>query len=218
MAGRLRAVAVPSALLAASAGHAVRGTSPPTVDARAIELFIERVAALYRASRATGREHGFLAYAPQADGAYLTEPDAVGTEDAITWHWSEPDATVAFSFHTHPGPGALCVPSGIDTLGALIRGDHVLYLLTMDGRLSGWRFRRPAAHALAVDDAITSLEQAKRFGRPFVRFLYDAFDAMRPQLVEPVYAARLRLTDDDGCRLESAKPGHGFFTALEWAQ
>lgn len=215
MAGRLvaRTVVSPS-LLPAAQGHAIRGSAPPSVAPASIEPLLPRVAALYRASRATGREHGFLAYLA-GDGRHVTEPDAVGTEDAITWHWSEPSATVAFSFHTHPGANALCVPSGIDSIGALIRGDHVVYILTMDGRLSGWRFRSPAAHARAVDDAMSALEEARAFGRPFVQFLYDAFDAMRPKLVEPVYAARLTLTDDDGCRVEAAQPNRSFFSAVE---
>lgn len=214
MAARLRTVLAP-ALLSSGQGHAIRGTAPPAIRPDAIEPFLDRVAMLYRASLTRRVEHGFLAYATDALGGLVTEPDAVGTEDSISWHWSEPAATVAFSFHTHPGADALCVPSGIDALGALIRGDHVVYVLTMDGRLSGWRFRKPAAHAKAVDDAVSALEEAKRFGRPFVRFLYDAFDALRPQLMEPIYAARLRLSDDDGCRLEAAKPDASFFSRVE---
>lgn len=203
-------------LLALDAGHAVRGRAAPAVPVDAIEPYLDRVATLYRRSLDARREHGFLAYAPAAPGAGLvTEPDAAGTADAIRWHWRHPDATVAFSFHTHPSSDAGCVPSGIDALGALIRGDHVVYVLTMDGRLSGWRFRKEAKHPKAVDDAMRALDQAKAFGEPFVAFLYDAFDALRPRLLEPVYAARVKLTDDDGARLTRCEPARPFFAAWE---
>ncbi|GEM_PF-3870616 len=202
-------------LLPATEGHALRGRSQPRVQADAIEACLDRVAPLYRASLATRREHGFLAYAPRAAEGYVLEKDAVGTRDAIAWHWAHPDATVAFSFHTHPSPRAAVAPSGIDAVGALIRGDHLVYVLTMDGRLAGWRFRDDTPHARAVEDAVRALDDAKRFEGRYVRFLYDAFDALRPRVMEPVYAARLTLTRDDGMRLERAQPGRPFLTPWE---
>lgn len=200
-------------LLSADDGHALRGARPPSIPVDAIMPYAERVASLYRASRKTGKEHGFLAYA--TPGGLITEGDAVGTEDAITWHWEEPEATVAFSFHTHPGAQALCVPSGIDIVGAMIRGDHVVYVLTMDGRLSGWRFKQPAVHAKAVQQAIDALDAARKFERPFVGFLYDAFDAMRASVLEPVFAARMTTWVDE-VRVEKATPNRAFFYANEW--
>lgn len=195
-------------LLPSEEGHAARGRAPPRLAPDAILPFTPRVLRALEASRATGREHGFLAYAPRdASAPLLAEEDTVGGPHEISWHWSRPHATVAFSFHTHPGARGLCVPSGMDAVGALIRGDHLVYVLTMDGRLSGWRWREPREAPLAVDEAMHVLSRARAFKRPFVQFLYDAFDAMRHDLLEPVYAARL---EEDG-RLARAAPDRGFF-------
>lgn len=214
-----RAVAQSSPLLSAAVGHVTRAHASLLTPVDAIEAFPERVAAALRASRAHGREVGFLAYAPGDPAAPLVaEDDAEGGPEAIRWHWREPDAAVAFSFHTHPGPRAMCVPSGIDMVGALVRGDHVSYVLTMDGRLSGWRFRQRAGDAWAVEDAMTTLDKAQGLKRGFIDFLYDAFDAMRPQMMEPVYAARVALHDDPrvpGLRVAREEPGRGFFSATE---
>ena len=215
MARRLAAaMEATSDLLPADAGHALRGRATPAVRPDAIEAAAERVAPLFRASLATGREHGFLAYADRA-GALVLEEDAVGTRDAIAWHWRHPDATVAYSFHTHPSPEAALVPSGIDAVGALIRGDHLVYILTMDGRLAGWRFRDDAHHARAVEATVRALDEARKFDSRYVRFLYDAFDALRPRLMEPVYAARLTLEADEGMRVTRASPTRPFLTAWE---
>ncbi|HWH08073.1 MAG TPA: hypothetical protein VNX21_02670, partial [Candidatus Thermoplasmatota archaeon] len=151
-------------------------------------------------------------------GPLVAEDDAEGGAEDIRWHWREPHAAVAFSFHTHPGPRAMCVPSGIDMVGALVRGDHVAYVLTMDGRLSGWRFRDREGMAWAVEDAMSALDKAQGLRRGFIKFLYDAFDALRPQAMEPVYAARVALPDDPRvaeARLVREAPEGGFFTALE---
>ena len=204
-----------SSLLPAEEGHLLRGRRLPTVAPDAIEACLERVAPLYRASLATRREHGFLAYAPGHGEGYVLEADAVGTHNAISWHWEHPHATVAFSFHTHPSPEGALVPSGIDAVGALIRGDHLLYILTMDGRLAGWRFRAGHPHARAVERATRTLDDAKRFDHAYVRFLYDAFEALQPRLMEPVYAARLVLEGEDGLRVERAEPTRPFLTAWE---
>ncbi|MEA3202202.1 MAG: hypothetical protein QOE90_3630 [Thermoplasmata archaeon] len=213
----LAAVESPSQLLPADAGHALRGRATPSVRPDAIEAALERVAPLFRASLATGREHGFLAYADRT-GAHTLEDDAVGTRESIAWHWRHPDATVAYSFHTHPSAEAAIVPSGIDVVGALIRGDHLVYILTMDGRLCGWRFRDDSRHARAVEAAVRHLDDARQFDGHYVKFLYDAFDALRPRIMEPVYAARLSLTDDQGMRCSPAKPGRPFLSAWEAAR
>lgn len=212
------ALEAPTGLMPASQGHAVRGKAAPAIAPDAIEASLDRVAALYRASLANGREHGFLAYAPRAGAAYTLEEDAVGTADGIAWHWRHPDATVAYSFHTHPSPQAAIVPSGIDAVGALIRGDHVVYILTLDGRLAGWRFRADTHHVRAVEAAIRTLDDARKFEGRYVQFLYDAFDALRPKVFEPVYAARLKLTSDDGLRVERCAPTRPFLTAWEATQ
>lgn len=204
-----------SGLLPAPHGHAHRGTSRPAIPEHAIEPFAEMVAQALRDSRANGCEHGFLAYAQEEPGAPLfAEPMSMGAESEIRWAWSHPHATVAFSFHTHPSSDALCAPSGIDAVGALIRGDHVIYVLTMDGRLSGWRFKEGKPHARAVDDAMLALDQARKLDTGFVQFLYDAFEALRPQVLKPVYAARLTL-EGDGCRFDPAAIDAGFFSRAE---
>lgn len=213
--GRRLVVAQEGHLLPVSEGHALRGNAVPDVAPHAIETCLDRVAALYRASLETRREHGFLAYAPRQGAGFVLEADAVGSHDAIAWHWAHPGATVAFSFHTHPSPEAAVVPSGIDAVGALIRGDHILYVLTLDGRLVGWRFRMDTAHARAVEDAVRALDDAKRFDARYVRFLYDAFDALRPKVLEPVYAARLVLRPDEGVHVEPAKADRPFLSAWE---
>ena len=196
-----------SGLLPAKAGHVARGSAPPVVPDGAIEAYPERVVGAFERTRATGREHGFLAYAPDAPGLpFVAEPDAVGGRRVIRWRWEHPEATVAFSFHTHPSPDALCSPSGIDALGALVRGEHVVYVLTMDGRLSGWRFREPAGRPRVVLDAIDALDEAGRFGSSYVDFLYDAFDALRDDLMAPAYAARVV----DG-RIVPTRPTRAFF-------
>lgn len=198
-------------LLPAYLGHVARGRAPPPIPADAIEPFLHRVAPLYRRSRKTRREHGFLAYAPRVSGAALvSEDDAEGTREEITWHWEHRHATVAFTFHTHPGRDALCRPSGMDALGALVRGDHVLYVMTMDGRLSGWKFRDPRGHPAAVDAAMRGLEDAGRFGRGVVGFLYDAFESMILDLMEPAYAARVTL-DGDAWTHERCRTDASFF-------
>lgn len=197
----------------------MRGTAAPRVPGHAIEDFLPAVADALRASRASRCEHGFLVYAPSEAGAPLVaEESSVGGREEIRWRWSEPDATVAFSFHTHPGADSLCIPSGVDLVGALVRGDHVVYVLTTDGRLSGWRFRASSEHPRAVIDAMHALDDARRFGTPFLRFLYDAFEALRPKLVEPAYAARLRVDDAGGHHLAREEPGRAFFSASERAR
>lgn len=180
-------------LLPASEGHATTGTRAPSVPTDAIKAFADRVAAALDASRATGRENGFLAYAAADPGAapYVTEDDAEGDAETIAWHWRHPEATVAFSFHTHPGGDALCMPSGMDIVGALIRGDHVVYIATSDGRVTGWRFREPSGHARALVDTLLALSDAGRLDAKFVAFLYDATDTMRHDLMERVYVGYL---------------------------
>lgn len=184
----------PSApFLPATQGHAVRATEPTRAPHDAIEQFAALVLDALRETRATGREHGFLAYAPSEPGAPLVaEPMSVGEPDAIAWHWHAPDATVAFSFHTHPGDDALCVPSGIDIVGALIRGDHVMYVMTDTGRITGWRLREPTGHPRALLDTLLTLVDAGRLDARFIAFLYDATDALRDELLERVYSARAR--------------------------
>lgn len=215
---RARSVARP-ALLPADVGHVTRALPERLVRADVIEAFALRVGAHLRASRSTGLEHGFLAYLPHApDATPVPEEDAVGGESDIRWPWTMPHATVAFSFHTHPGPRAMCVPSGVDLAGALVRGEHVTYVLTMDGRLSGWRFREPARHAWAVDDALTHLDKARELKRGFLDFLHDALDALRPTLVECVYAARVQVDEDErapGVWVVREDPGAGFFAPEE---
>lgn len=214
-----RRLAVPAlettGLLPASYGHVLRGHTAPTVRPDAIEPALDRVVALYRASLRERREHGFLAYVPRAGASLVLEEDAVGSEDSIAWHWRHPEATVAYSFHTHPSSDAAIVPSGIDAVGALIRGDHIVYILTMDGRLAGWRFRPDSHHARAVEAAVRALDDAKRFEHRYVQFLYDAFDGLRAKVMEPVYAARIELSGDDGARLVPCAPARPFLTAWE---
>lgn len=177
-------------LLPAAEGHVARGRAPPRVSEDAIAPFLPRVAAALARTRADGREHGFLAYAPARAGLPLVaEEDAVGDAHAISWHWRERDATVAFSFHTHPGPDGACMPSGIDVVGAIIRGDHVLYVLTEDGRLSGWRFHDPRGEPRALLEAMMTLDAGGRFDERYLGFMYAACDALRPRLMECVYAA-----------------------------
>lgn len=213
------AVLVEPPLLARAVGHVTRAPEALLAPPDAIEAFPERVAAALRATRAHGREVGFLAYAPGEPGRPLVaEDDAVGGPTDIRWHWRSPGATVAFSFHTHPGRGAPCAPSGIDMVGALVRGDHVAYVLTMDGRLSGWRFRDREGMALAVEDAMGTLDAARALKRGFLDFLYDAFDALRPTAMRPVYAARVALGDDPlapGVRIARETPERPFFTPAE---
>jgi hypothetical protein len=185
------APAVPT-LLPSALGHVARGSAVPRVEADAIEAFAPRVLDAHRRTVETGREHGFLAYFPAGPGLALqAEDEAVGTRHDIRWHWRERDATVAFSFHTHPGKRAACAPSGMDLVGALVRGDHLLYILTDDGKLAGWRFRDPAGHPKTVEGLMRAMETQGRFDRAFVRFLYDATEAMRDALVEVAYEARV---------------------------
>ena len=216
---RARAVAQSSSLLSAAVGHVTRAPAALLAPVDAIEAFPDRVAHALRASRAHGREVGFLAYAPGEPGRPLVaEDDAEGGAEDIRWHWREPHAAVAFSFHTHPGRNAMCVPSGIDLVGALVRGDHTTYVLTMDGRLAGWRFRDRETTAWAVEDAMSALDEAKSLKRGFIQFLYAAFDAMRPDVLEPVYAARVALEEGakaPGVRIAREEPRRGFFTPLE---
>ena len=179
-------------LLPATLGHVARGTATPRVAPDAIEAFVPRVLHAHRRTLETGREHGFLAYSPAAPGLALqAEDEAVGTKRDIRWHWRERDATVAFSFHTHPGKRAACAPSGMDLVGALVRGDHLLYILTDDGKLVGWRFRDPAGHPKTVEDVMRAVEAQGRFDRAFVGFLYDATEALRDRIVERAYEARV---------------------------
>lgn len=180
MAARLEAALLPSAQ-----GHSIVGTRPPALEADMLAPFRARVLAAIRATRKTGREHGFLAYLGR-DGSLHAEEDSVGDAHDITWHWEERDATVAFSFHTHPTTASR-EPSGIDLVGALVRGDHVVYIATPDGRIDGWRFRKDGPHARAVHDAMSTLERANGFRTPFLGFLYAAFEELRPQLVELAY-------------------------------
>ena len=188
------------------------------MPADAIVPFLARVATAQRASLVDGCERGFLAYWPGAPGAPLVaEEDGEGSADEIRWRWERRDATVAFSFHTHPGPRAACVPSGIDAVGALIRGDHLIYVVTPDGRVAGWRFRDPRGHAWAVADAVDALDDGGKLRRGLVDFLYDSFDALRPRLLAPAYAGRLTLAEDGGCALARAKPDASFFTSWERA-
>ena len=216
---RPRAVAQSVPLLSAAVGHVTRAPEALLAPPDAIEAFPDRVASALRASRAHGREVGFLAYAPGEPGRPLVaEDDAEGSAEDIRWHWREPHAAVAFSFHTHPGPRAMCVPSGIDVVGALVRGDHTIYVLTMDGRLAGWRFKDRETTAWAVEDAMGTLDDAKGLKRGFIQFLYAAFDAMRHEALAPVYAARVTLADDprvEGATFAREEAGRGFFTAME---
>jgi hypothetical protein len=182
----------PFTLLPATLGHVARGSAAPRVDADAIEAFAQRVSDAQARTIETGREHGFLAYFPASPGFALhAEDEAVGSRNDIRWHWRERDATVAFSFHTHPGKRAQPIPSGMDLVGALVRGDHMLYIATDDGRLVGWRFRDPAGHPKTVEDAMRAVEAQGRFDKRFVQFLYDATEAMRESLVEKAYEARI---------------------------
>lgn len=216
---RARAVALASEdLLPAETGHLLRGAAPPWQPEDAIEAYAERVAAALRSTRATGHERGFLAYAPTELGAPLVaEPDTLGGPTELSWRWLRPHATVAFSFHTHPGEDAMCAPSGIDMVGALVRGDHLLYILTTDGRLSGWRFCDAAHQPRAVEAAMHALAQARELRSPFVSFLYDAFEAMRDDMVECVYAARVT-ADEGGTRLTRCAPTKRFLATWDPTQ
>lgn len=209
---------VTETLLPADVGHMVRGTGVRPTPEDAIEALLARVADAFRASRASGFEHGFLAYAPtQHDAPLVPEADSVGTEDEILWHWHARESTVALSFHTHPGRDALCIPSGMDLVGALIRGDHMVYVMTLDGRLSGWRFRDATGHPRAVDDALRALAKSRKLDHSLVDFLYESFDAMLPRIAKPVYAARVTLDPmgAEGYRLERVKLGASFFSREE---
>lgn len=213
-----RAVAEP-ALLSRAVGHVTCAPASLLTAPDAIEAFADRVGRALLASRQHGREVGFLAYAPgEPDRPLVPEDDAEGDRANIRWHWREPNAAVAFSFHTHPGPHAMCVPSGIDVVGALVRGDHLTYVLTMDGRLAGWRLKDREGLGWAVEDAMRALDDAKSLKRGFLQFLYDAFDAMRPDVLEPAYAARVALSDDPRApapRIARVDPAQGFFTPEE---
>ncbi|HWG91393.1 MAG TPA: hypothetical protein VNZ52_11155 [Candidatus Thermoplasmatota archaeon] len=192
-------------LMPSRAGHVACGTAPPRLLEDVIEAFLPQVNTCYRWSRDNVKESGFLSYV-SAGGGVTPEPIAYGTRYEITWHWQHPEATVAASFHTHPNRKSIPVPSGLDLLGATVRGDHLHYILTMDGRLVGWRFSEPGKHPKAVDEALRCLNDARKLGRPFLHFLERAFEGMVPQVVTPVYGAQVTLLADGGIHLQRVAP------------
>lgn len=178
------------ALVPAADGHALDGLRRPRIAPDAIEGFRDTVEELLRWSRSHRRESGFLAYA-QSGGALHAEEASYGGAHEITWQWRHPEATVALSFHTHPTRNAACAPSGLDVLGALVRGDHLHYILTMDGKLTGWRFRRPATEARAVHEALRDLSDAHRLKRSFVAYVERALGETALSLMECAYETRI---------------------------
>jgi len=161
----------------------------------------------YRWSREKTRESGFLVYpSGLRGGGPVAEAVAYGKRYRIEWHWTHRDATVGASFHTHPNVDSIPVPSGLDLLGAIVRGDHVHYILTMDGRLVGWRFREAARHPRAVDQALRALSDGRALTPGFLDFLELAFGTLARDLMMPVYGARLTLAPEGGMHLARTDP------------
>lgn len=194
----------------------LRGSDPPRVAPHAIESFLPLLDESFRWSLKARRECGFLAYL-ESDGKSLQAEDiSYGREVDIAWHWSRPDAAVGLSLHSHPTDDSACMPSGLDLLGALVRGDHLHYVLTLDGRITGWRFRGSRAHARAVHDALKALSDAGNLRRPFLDFLQRSFSAVAESLVEPVYGARIALKGDK-LQVERCDP-HALLVAERWGR
>lgn len=195
-----------SMLLPSARGHVATGAAPPRVRDDVVEAFLQHVNHCYRWSLEKVRESGFLVYPSATDAPSVAERIAYGKRYRIEWHWQYRNSTVGASFHTHPNADSTPTPSGVDMLGALVRGDHVHYILTMDGRLVGWRFRDPLRYPRAVDEALRVLSDARALTPPLLDFLEAAFFALAREVMVPVYGARLTLMPDGGLHLERVDP------------
>lgn len=193
-------------LLPSTRGHVACGTAPPRVGDALIEGFLAQVNHCYRWSLDKVRESGFLVYPTVGEERMVAEAVAYGRRYRIEWHWRYRQSTVAASFHTHPNRLSTPTPSGLDMLGALVRGDHLHYILTMDGRLVGWRFREPRKDPRAVDEALRILSEARALTPDLLDFLERAFVALAREMMTPVYGARLTLLPEGGIHLERADP------------